>query len=120
MRAQRSTTPWVVLQQNFEHFKTLHLNFFALAELNLMAKQRQGLRASRSPLATLFAPAALMAVFCCRLGQQLLDTYHHRIRSNQMFHPRLAETRVAHPGGAILTRVVESARRFDQHVETHD
>ena len=37
-----------------------------------------------------------------------------------MFNPRLAETSFAHPGGAVLTGVIKTTGRFDQHVQTHE
>jgi hypothetical protein len=44
---------------------------------------------------------------------------HHRIWPVEMFDARLFEAGLAHPGGALRTRVPEPAARLDQHIQAH-
>src|SRR5919199_4334973 len=49
----------------------------------------------------------------------LFDPDYHRVRAYEVFNVGFAESRLAHPRGAIGTRVVEATCRLDQHVQAH-
>src|SRR5450432_3201925 len=49
----------------------------------------------------------------------LPDADHHRVRPHQVLDARLAKAGFFHPALAVSAGVVESGRRFDQHVEAH-
>ena len=54
------------------------------------------------------------------LTEVLLDAHDHRIRSHQVFDASLAKADLAHPPLAIRACIIESARRFDKHVQAHE
>ncbi len=71
------------------------------------------------------APALAPQISDCKrigeaLDQPLPHPHHHRIRSTQVLHARLAEARFAHPARAVGPRVVKPAAGFDEHVEAHE
>src|SRR5215813_3877020 len=47
------------------------------------------------------------------------DSDDHRVRTQQMFNPCFAETCRAHPFRAVLSCVIKTTRRLDQHIQTH-
>ena len=49
----------------------------------------------------------------------LFDSHHHRIRADQVFHTGLPEPDVVQPSTAVSPRIVETALRPEQHVQTH-
>jgi hypothetical protein len=49
----------------------------------------------------------------------LLDANDHGVRADEMLDASFAEANFFHPGDAILARIVETAGRFNQHVQTH-
>ena len=49
----------------------------------------------------------------------LFDSHHHRIRADQVFHTGFPEPDVVQPSTAVSPRIVETALRREQHVQTH-
>src|SRR6266540_7106929 len=49
----------------------------------------------------------------------LFDSHHHRIRADQVFHTGFPEPDVVQPSTAVSPRIVETALRPEQHVQTH-
>ena len=49
----------------------------------------------------------------------LFDPHHHRIRTDQVFHTGFPEPDVVQPATAVSPRIVETALRREQHVQTH-
>lgn len=49
----------------------------------------------------------------------LFDSDYHRVRPSQLLHPHCGKPSIFHPGFAVSTRIIETPRCFDKHIQAH-
>ena len=67
---------------------------------------------------TFSEPSSSSTPTCC--SSSLFDPHYHGVRSSQRFDPGFTKTSLVEPGGTVLTGVIKSTTRLDQHVQTHE